>query len=125
MSSIKHNLAKVHVAVVNDTFNGGSFGRLLRAAAINAITKGMNTTEWNDYMSLFADNAQQLRRLTVEDPAEPGWFKESRAYIVSNAVCGADTTGQTGVNVRDEFSEDAAVPDAPDNTVVKPFPFPE
>lgn len=123
--SIKNNLAKVHVVVVIDTFKAGSFGRLLRAAAINALTKGIGSDEWKEYMSLFADNNEQLMRLTVEDDNEPGWFKESRAYIVSNAICGADTTGQTGANVGDGFAEDPAVPDAPDGSVTKPFPVPE
>ena len=122
--SIKNNLAKVHVAVVIDTFKGGPFGAKLKASAIAAITKGLNSEEWKDYMKLFADNEQQLTRLTVEDPNEPSWFKESRAYIVSNAICGADTTGETGANVDDGFSADASLPEEPDGTVQRDFEIP-
>lgn len=122
--SIKRNLDKVHVAVVTDTFNGGNFGFLLKRAAVSAITKGMDTPEWNKYMALFADNQQQLQRLTVKDPNEPDYFQDSRAYIVSNAVCGADTTGQTGQNVEGGFSDDPNIPNEDDGTVTKPFEIP-
>lgn len=121
MSIIK-NLEKVQVAVVLDTFKQGNFARLLSSAAVSALLKGINSTEWNKYMSLFADNAEQLRLLTVEDEDEPSWFRESRAYIVSNGVCGAGTTGHTKLNVLPEFGE--GLPDDPDGTIEKPFPIP-
>ena len=121
--SIKRNLDKTNVAVVIDTFKGGSLGRQLRTAAVSAVTGGMNSEDWKSYMSLFADNADELRRLTVEDEAEPDYFKISRAYIVSNAICGAETTTQTGANVDGGFF--AGVPEAPDGSIVKLFDIPD
>jgi hypothetical protein len=99
--SIIRNLEKVHVAVVLDTFDGSKkkLGEQLSTKAVSAIMKGMGSPEWNEYMSLFANNAKQLTRLTVQDEDEPSYFRRSRAYIVANAVCGAGTTGETGQNV--------------------------
>lgn len=118
--SIKRNLEKIHVAVVTDTFNGGNLGFMMKKAAVSAITAGMDTPEWNAYMSIFADNTQQLRRLTVKDPGEPDYFQDSRAYIVSNAVCGAETDTRTGLKVDDRLSADPGIPDNVDGTVIKP-----
>ena len=120
---IMKNLDKVHVAVVIDTFNGGNLGQQLSAAAMSAIMKGLGSPEWKKYMSLFADNAEQLTRLTVEDEDEPVEYRWARAYIVSNAVCGAGTTGQTKQNVPTIFDDNLT--EAADGTVQKPFPIPE
>jgi hypothetical protein len=74
-------------------------------------------------MSLFADNAAQLRRLTVPDEQQdPGWLTESRAYIVSNAVCGANTTTRTSQNVRADIDDGLEV--EADSSVEKPFSIP-
>ena len=122
MSIIK-NLEKVTEAVEADTARGGNLGFRLRNAAIDAIMGGIHSAEWKRYMSLFADNAAQLRRLTVPDEQhDPGWLVESRAYIVSNAVCGANTTTRTAQNVREDI--DDLLEDGADQTVVKPFSIP-
>src|SRR6185295_4133246 len=98
---IIRNLEKMHVAVVNDTFfmSNKGLGRQLSELAVAALMKGMGSAEWERYMTLFADNPEQLRRLTQEDINEPDYFPRSRAYMVANAVCGAGTTGQTGQTV--------------------------
>lgn len=124
--SIKDNLNKMHVAVVTDTFNGGNLGSLLRATAVNALTNGRTSDEWKEYMTLFADNEEQLMRLTAEGDNDPGWFREQRAYIVSNAICGADTNGQTGAHVEDAFSADPTLSNTLDHTVDdRPFAVPD
>ncbi len=121
--SIMGNLKKVSAAVEADNDNGGNFGVRLRKSAINALIGGIRSADWMTYMSIFADNAEQLRRLTVVDEQnDPNWVKESRAYIVSNAVCGANTTTVTTANVRDEIDE--GLTDEPDGLVVKPFSIP-
>lgn len=122
MSSIIENINRVAQAVVADTDNGGNFGFRMRHAAINAMMGGIHSAEWKSYMSLFADNAAQLRRLTVPDEQEPGWLVESRAYIVSNAVCGANTTTRTAQDVREDI--DDGLESVADSTIVKPFSIP-
>lgn len=121
--SIINNLKKAKAAVEADTLKGGNLGFRMRNAAINAIMGGINSAEWKSYMSLFADNAAQLRRLTVPDEQhDPGWLVESRAYIVSNAVCGANTTTQTSQNVRLDIDDGIEVDS--DDSVKKPFSIP-
>jgi hypothetical protein len=121
--SIMSNLNKVAKAVTEDTAQGGNLGFRLRNAAIDALTGGIQSDEWVRYMSIFADNAMQLRRLTVADELnDPNWIKESRAYIVSNAVCGANTTTLTSANVRPEIDEDLDLQG--DGSILKPFTIP-
>lgn len=121
--SIIDNLEKVTAAVQADTERGGNLGFRMRNAAINAIMGGIHSAEWKSYMSLFADNAAQLRRLTVPDEQhDPSWLVESRAYIVSNAVCGANTTTRTSLNVRADI--DHGLEAGADDSVQKPFSIP-
>jgi len=121
--SIMSNLKNVAKAVKSDTSQGGNLGVRMRNAAIDAITGGIQSDAWAKYMSLFADNADQLRRLTVIDEQnDPNWIKESRAYIVSNAVCGANTTTDTSANVREEIDE--GLVETEDDSIVKPFTTP-
>lgn len=122
MSSIIENIKKVTEAVVADTHKGGNLGFRMRNAAINAMMGGIHSAEWKSYMSLFADNAAQLRRLTVPGEQEPGWLVESRAYIVSNAVCGANTTTRTAQDVREDI-DDGLEAEA-DSTIERPFSIP-
>lgn len=120
--SIMRNLDKVHVAVVLDNFRGRQFGSNLKAAAVAALSRGVGSDEWREYMKFFADNEEQLTRLSVESPDDADYIRESRAYIVANAICGAASTGQTGLNV------DARIEVAntnPDGTIAPPFPIPD
>lgn len=120
---ILDNLERVHVAVVIDKVKtGGDLGELLSATAVDALMKGIGTDEWVRYMSLFADNKEQLDRLTVEEEGEDPYLRTARAYMVSNAICGGATTGRTGQNVGQAIQD--GLPDAPDGTVVKPFDIP-
>ena len=120
--SIIENIKKVTEAVVADTAKGGHLGHRMRNAAVKAVMGGIHSAEWKSYMSLFADNAAQLRRLTVPDEQEPGWLVESRAYIVSNAVCGANTTTRTAQDVREDI--DDGLEAVADSTIKKPFSIP-
>jgi hypothetical protein len=121
--SIMRNLQDMAEKVKGDTEQGGNLGFRLKNAAIEALTGGIQSDAWAKYMSLFADNADQLRRLTVVDEQnDPNWIKESRAYIVSNAVCGANTTTQTSANVREEIDQGLA--ETNDGSVVRPFTIP-
>lgn len=120
--TILENLKRVAAAVALNDVQGGNFGALVQNAAIDALTDGLDSAAARDYMSLFADNAAQLRRLTTPDAADLNWFRESRAYIMGNGVCGTITGTRTHLNVRPEF--DNGLPTNDDGTVVKPFPIP-
>jgi hypothetical protein len=122
--SILKNLQKVNAAVVLDNINGNppTLGKQIGNAAVAAITGGINSAEWKSYMSLFADNAEQLERLTVPKPTDADYLPQLRAYIVSNAVCDATTTTATANRVDNRI--DVGMAEAPDGTVNKPFPIP-
>lgn len=110
---ITDNLKKVNVAVVLDTFHGGTLGIRVGQLAIKALTQGINSTDWENYMRLFADNQEQLDRLIKESPEDEDWLIQSRAYIVSNAICDAQTKTNTIQNVQPLIDEDVAVAATP------------
>jgi hypothetical protein len=121
MSSIKDNLKKVEAAML-DVNKKVAFGFLIKNAAIDALMNGIGSAQGKAYMSLFADNEEQLTRLTVPDQqSDLNYYRESRAYMVANAICGADSTTLTGTKVKDL---DANLPTAADGKIKKPFPIP-
>jgi hypothetical protein len=70
----------------------GTKGFKLKVAAIRATLGGIVSTDWEDYMTIFASNEDQLKRLTGRDASAPdAWVKETSAYIVSNGTCGGFT----------------------------------
>jgi hypothetical protein len=125
--SILKNLQRVAAVVAADDLNGGKFGESLKNTAIEAMVTGINSPAGEAYMSMFADNAQQLARLTKPDKAnDPDWLPQSRAYIMANSICGTITGTRTQLNVdmRIDLGLSEA-PDADDGTRKKrPFPIP-
>lgn len=122
--TILKNLQRVAAAVALDELAGGTFGETVKNAGIAAIMGGINSPEWKTYMSLFADNAQQLNRLTTPDPqSDLNYYPQMRAYIVSNSVCGTITGTRTHLNVNTDI--DDSLPEEPDGSVTKPFPIPK
>lgn len=131
--SILDRLKRTDVAMKNPAIND-QLGLLLKRHAIKALMAGIGEPDWNTYMSLFAENEEQLKRLTVPQDGEDDWLVESRAYIVANAVCGADSTTQTSLRVNDEIADDVApsenlivdpnVNPVPANAIVRPFIIP-
>lgn len=120
---IFQNLQRVAAAVAVDELAGGTFGERVKNAGIRAVMGGIGSEEWRAYMSLFADNADQLRLLTTEDSAtDPSYLAQSRAYIVTNSICGTITGTRTHLNV--ERSIDDGLSDTDDGSVTKPFPVP-
>jgi len=112
-------------------------GLLLKQHAIKAMMAGIGEPDWEKYMSLFAENKEHLIRLTVPKAGEEEWLAESRAYIVANAICGADSTTQTslrvneviGANANGDPNNDVPVVDpdvnpVPDGAIVRPFIIP-
>ncbi len=124
MASIMDNLRKAHAAVaVDNAVGSGKLGTDIGRLAVEAITGGIRSPAWRTYMSLFADNAAQLHRLTVDPPpaAEKNYLPQLRAYIVSNAVCAADTGTFVADRVDDRI--DGSTSDALDAEFIKGRPF--
>jgi hypothetical protein len=125
---IYEKLQRIGTIVTDDRDNGsppGLIGKQLSNAAVEAITNGIKSEQWKTYMSLFADNAGQLERLTVPQPDEPTYLPLLRAYIVSNAVCDIGTTTNT-INKIENDDIDAGLSPAPDEAVaaLRPFDIP-
>ena len=110
--SILNNLKKMHAAIVVDRVkneNNPKIGPRLNILAVKALTGGIKSDDWKFYMAIFADNAAQLRRLTVAEDGEPAYLQQSRAYIVSNAICDVGTNGQTAQNVDGKIDDGLTV----------------
>ena len=117
MSSITDRLIQTGKAMKTDEFRD-QLGFELKQAAIEAMMAGIGSKPWTSYMSLFADNTEQLNRLTVRGDNEELWVLESRAYMVANAICGADSTTQTSLRVDALIDDQLAA--ASDNLIVDP-----
>ena len=106
--SILNNLKKAHAAIVLDNTkaavgvnNTGTLGAQVNNLAVDALTHGIGSEQWNVYMHLFASNEAELAQLA--DPAktegvagaQAAWLRQMRAYIVSNAICDIGTNGRT------------------------------
>jgi hypothetical protein len=126
MAKIMDNLEKAHVAVVIDTFKGGNLGVRIAALAIRAVNGGLKSQDWKNYMSLFADNEEQLNLLTTDQvPADKPWLERSRAYMVSNAVCDAATTTETGFRVDTDIDTGIAEAHEAAIAALRPFQIPD
>ena len=74
-------------------------GNTLGDQAVEALLKGAKapdgtvTAEWKAYMQNFAETDAQLARLNLQDDKQnqPS-VRKSCAYIVSNAICAANST---------------------------------
>jgi hypothetical protein len=122
---ILEKLQKLNAIVTKDRDHGtppGLLGKQLSLAAVAAITNGIKSEDWKKYMSLFADNKEQLERLTVPKPTDPDYLPLFRAYIVSNAVCDITTTTNTANKINADIDKD--LNDAVDNQVARPFVIP-
>jgi hypothetical protein len=124
---IHQKLSKIKSILEHDNEDGNppeppkALGQKLSNAAVKAIMAGFGKPDWVAYMSLFADNDAQLKRLTVIQEDDPSYLPLIRAYIVSNAVCDIGTNNSTAQNVRTEV--DDGLSDAPDGTVTARRPF--
>lgn len=71
--------------------------------AIKAIIGGSQTEDWEDYMGLFATNAEELAKLKPT-PETPDEQRLALAYLVANGMCGTGTTGALVDNVTDKLN---------------------
>lgn len=112
--SILDNLHRVHAAVILDKLKPAAerqhLAEKIGALAVQAITDGIKSDAWKEYMKLFAVNKEQLERLTVVPvPAtEQSYLPRLRAYVVSNAVCASETTVFTADKVTGEINGGAS-----------------
>lgn len=106
--SIKDNLLKTQKAVANDIGNGNALelADKLREAAIAAITNGMKSKEWKQYMALFCDNPNELAQLTTVRNTDRNYMPQMRTYIAATAVCLPDTN----TDIAGAVSEDVEPP---------------
>jgi hypothetical protein len=118
--SILNNLKKVHAAVTAQriTRYESPIGKALNEAAVMALLGGFGSDAWKSYMAVFADNPEQLERLTVkQDDDEPFYISQMRAYIVSNAICDSGTNAFTNNRVTEQIDgpvgASAALPEEP------------
>jgi hypothetical protein len=123
MSTIVERLKQTDAAM-KVVANKAQLGLRLKQAAIAALMGGIESDAWKSYMSLFANNQEQLNRLTVKAEDEDWTVTESRAYIVANAICGADSTTQTSLKVQGVIDADLEAGGA--NNILDPDqPVPE
>ncbi|MET0648057.1 MAG: hypothetical protein ABW208_15685 [Pyrinomonadaceae bacterium] len=97
MASIIEKVGEIHIAVVKDKeLKNGALADALSKLAVEAIMEGFGKPAWLKYMSIFADNTDQLKLLTErQGNPEPDYLPKVRAYIVANAVCAAGTNTAT------------------------------
>ncbi len=123
--SIMRNLKKVHAAVALDIVNGGTLASEICGRALDAMMQGKESQAWTDYMSLFADNAAQLNRLKADaDLVGRPWLRQSRGYILGNALCDA-TTGTKLFDRVDTRLDEGIASEDPDGTIVKVINIPD
>ena len=133
---IRERLLLVQAAVAVDKVKGtGDLGTRVGDAAEAAMRGGIASDEWKAYMSLFADSADQLKRLTTTEldgdgTNEARYLPRVRAYIVANGVCAPGTDAATVKNLMGiDANIDADRPDGdplstePEEDVVKLRPF--
>jgi hypothetical protein len=71
------------------------YANRVKNQAIAAIYSGFGQPEWNAYMSNYADTIKEMSRLTTTEGDDIPYVRESRAYLVGNAVCLPGTTQGT------------------------------
>lgn len=88
--------------------------------AVAAVTGGIKSAAWEKYMTQFVDNSdqEQLMRLLATDGSDTDQgLIDSRAYLVSNGVCGEGTKLRFDENVKtlDRDLEDSGCEPTPKN----------
>jgi hypothetical protein len=134
---ISKRILKVQAAVLADKIDGEplKLGRKVGDAAEAAIIGGITSDAWKSYMSLFADSADQLKRLTTNEldatADDKIYLPRLRAYIVANGVCAPGTEAATmknfaGIPVDIDADKPGGVPldETVDPNVVGLRPFP-
>lgn len=78
----------------------------LKDHAIAAMIAGLTSPAARTYMSMFADNEEQINLLTNPNDVDGmPWLHETQAYLMANAICTPITDGQTGNGIFDRDGE--------------------
>ena len=106
MAKILDNITKVHTGFP-DGPKQSLLKRTLKEHAVPAMMAGIKSPEARKYMSMFADNEEQLKLLTnPENVASMPWLHETQAYLMANAICTPITDGQTGNGIFKKDGQD-------------------
>lgn len=83
--------------------NGAAEADRLQKESVDAVIKGMGSSEWEKYMKNFHSNSAQLQRLLGDDQAfmNSDWGRTILAYVVSAGNCGGGTTLGLVMNMPD------------------------
>jgi hypothetical protein len=118
--TILNNLLKMRAAVNAQIAQGNSpLAIALNNAAVAALLGGISGDEFKSYMAVFADNPQQLERLTVikkdaqGNIIEPAYVSQMRAYVVSNSICDPQTSSFLNNRIDFKIDGDANNPQDP------------
>ena len=115
-----NNLKVAHAAIVLDMAKRslqptnpdlGKLGPEINKMAVDALTEGVGSDQWTEYMRLYASNEAELAQLADPDKKD-SWLRQQRAYIVSNAICDIGTNGKTQDKVGIEINIADDQPDA-------------
>ena len=128
---IADKINRIHEFV--STPAGAGKGIEIQGQASEAIKGGITSDAWKVFMSNFASNPAQLKRLLGQDSfIEKPWGLITLAYLPANAMCGTSTTANTGRNVPPPMmdaldgdgldpSDDTSFPNQPEHLSVAEF----
>jgi hypothetical protein len=110
MATIKQNVNELRDAILREKDKKGStFISDVRNAAVKATRGGVSSLEWKTFMTIFADNPEQLERLTVKDgdPSLVGreYILDSAAYMVGGSICTSETVAHLPHRIDDRIDE--------------------
>jgi hypothetical protein len=100
MAKITEKILEIHAQIRDGGIKPGEAGDALAESfgqqATAAIINGKDSVEWQKFMSNFASNADQLKRLLGRDTDfnKNDWSSRSLTYIATNPMC--TTTTVTG-----------------------------
>lgn len=124
---IMERVQYVKKVITDDFAANGTLGSDMQKLGVEAMLNGRESPAWAEFMRIFADNEQQLARLTgditKDSQANEGWVKETSAYIVAGTPCG----GMSPLHFDYLMDEDIdnGLPAEPDGKIVRPIAIPE
>ncbi len=120
-------IEEINTFLENNPEGGKAFARQLQLQAVDAIAAGLPPlsgplSAWEAYMSNFASNEDQLKRLKGQDSfIDNVWGKEALCYMVANSTCTMGTTTDTGRLFDDDMRDalDQGMPIDEDESFLK------
>jgi hypothetical protein len=121
MAKIRQNVLDMIDAVLKEGDNPTPNSTLiadLRKAATEAILSGHENSEaWDSYMTIFADNPEQLQRLKLADAFQDvDYVRKSTAYLAGGSICTSETMAHLAARIDEKIDND--LNDAPDEEFI-------